>query len=153
MEFRGGVRTEGVIFGMVTFAQKTALGLGIGALGVLLDFIGYRPNEIQSADTLENIRFLFTLVPAGFAFAAGLLIAFYPRGSFSRCSSRSSKGLPATWRRPRRLAMPRKAKSVDDARLRGAKKLGGSDRVGLAAQLLAVRRQNIWRRCRRRLAE
>jgi GPH family glycoside/pentoside/hexuronide:cation symporter len=77
-EFRGGVRTEGVIFGLVTFAQKTALGLGIGALGVLLDFIGYQANEEQSASTLNNIRFLFTLVPAGFALAAGALIALYP---------------------------------------------------------------------------
>lgn len=77
-EFRTGVRTEGMIFGLVTFAQKAALGLGIGFLGVLLEAIGYRANEAQSPETLDRIRLLFTLVPAALIAGSAVLIRWYP---------------------------------------------------------------------------
>lgn len=77
-EFRAGIRTEGVIFGLVTFAQKAALGIGIGLLGILLEIIGYRANAVQSADTLASIRLLFTIVPASLVLCSAVLIFRYP---------------------------------------------------------------------------
>ncbi|WP_375392889.1 MFS transporter [uncultured Sphingomonas sp.] len=77
-EWRTGERTEGVVFGLVLFAQKVALGIGIGLLGVLLDVIGYHANEVQSAATLAGIKTLLSLVPAMLGLAATATILFYP---------------------------------------------------------------------------
>ena len=77
-EFRAGVRVEGAIYGMATLAQKVALGIGVGFLGVLLDLIGYRPNAVQAPSTLEGLRVLATLVPAGLAALGGLIVWRYP---------------------------------------------------------------------------
>jgi GPH family glycoside/pentoside/hexuronide:cation symporter len=77
-EWRSGVRTEGAIYGVVTLAQKVALGIGVGLLGVLLQAIGYRPNEVQSPDTVFGIRVLVALGPAILASCGGLLMWFYP---------------------------------------------------------------------------
>lgn len=101
-EFRGGVRTEGVIFGLVTFAQKAALGLGIGLLGVLLELIGYRANEQQTPATLADIRILFSLVPAAALILSAALIYWYPldgrlHGRLVRVlSRRRSRATPTT---------------------------------------------------------
>lgn len=77
-QFRTGVRAEGAIYGLVSLTQKIALGLGVGLLGILLDWVGYRPNEHQTAGTLSGIRVLLTLVPAGIASLVAATIAFYP---------------------------------------------------------------------------
>lgn len=77
-EWRTGERTEGVVFGLVLFAQKVALGIGIGLLGVLLDTVGYRANQVQSPATLAGIKTLLTLVPAVLGLAATATIIFYP---------------------------------------------------------------------------
>jgi len=77
-EWRSGFRTEGAIYGVVTLAQKVALGVGVGLLGVLLELIGYRPNAEQGPDTVFGIRVLVALVPATLAACGGLLMWFYP---------------------------------------------------------------------------
>ncbi len=45
-EWRSGVRVESMIFGAVTFAQKTAVALSAIILGLLLDVIGYQANAV-----------------------------------------------------------------------------------------------------------
>lgn len=80
-EFRTGTRAEGVVFGLTTFAQKAALGLGIGLLGVLLDGIGYRANAVQAPSTLAGLRLMFTLVPAALVLASAAVIYWYPLDS------------------------------------------------------------------------
>lgn len=77
-QFRTGVRADGAIFGFVIFSQKIALGLGTGLVGLLLEGIGYVPNQTQVPTTLEGIRALFTLVPLTLGLIAGALIWFYP---------------------------------------------------------------------------
>jgi glycoside/pentoside/hexuronide:cation symporter, GPH family len=77
-EWKSGTRAEGAIFGLVIFSQKVALGLGTGLIGLLLDQIGYRPNQPQDAATIEGIRAIFTLVPLTLGLCAGALIWFYP---------------------------------------------------------------------------
>lgn len=77
-EWKTGARAEGAIYGLVSLTQKMALGLGIGLLGVLLDGVGYRPNLVQTKETLNNMRVMLTLAPAAMASMVGALIWFYP---------------------------------------------------------------------------
>jgi len=62
-EWRSGIRAESFIFGIGIFFQKLALGLAAGLLGVALDFVGFRPNLEQSAETLAGIKFIIIFFP------------------------------------------------------------------------------------------
>ena len=66
-EWKSGVRAEAVIYGIMTFAQKVSLGIAVGILGLALDFIGFRANEVQAPETIEGFRYLISLVPMSFA--------------------------------------------------------------------------------------
>lgn len=77
-EWRTGKRTEGAIFGLMSFAQKIAFGLGTGMIGVLLDHFDYHANQAQSARTLHGIVVLYGLGPLLLFAASIALIIFYP---------------------------------------------------------------------------
>ncbi|HAI76217.1 MAG TPA: hypothetical protein DCM08_08205 [Microscillaceae bacterium] len=82
-EWKTGIRAEGVIFGLYSFAQKVALGVGVGILGLLLSAFGYQsPQEgqiiSQTPDALAGIRFILTVVSSLGAVAGILFIYFYP---------------------------------------------------------------------------
>ena len=77
-EWTTGVRNESLVFGLISFAQKVSFGLAAGLLGVLLDGIGYRANEIQSEETLWGIKAIMTLLPASIGVMSIGLIWFYP---------------------------------------------------------------------------
>ena len=77
-EWKTGVRAEGATFGLVVFAQKVALGLGIGALGIALDAIGYRANAVQTPETLASLQMLLTVPSAALGLASVAIIRFYP---------------------------------------------------------------------------
>lgn len=77
-EWRSGVRTESLVFGLTVLGQKVALGLGAGALGLALTHVGYVPNVAQSAETLEGIKALMFWVPLAGVLAAAGLISLYP---------------------------------------------------------------------------
>ncbi len=73
-----GTRAEGAIFGFIIFSQKVALGIGTGMLGVILDQIGYRANQAQTAQTLDGILAMYTLAPFTLGALAAGCIWFYP---------------------------------------------------------------------------
>jgi GPH family glycoside/pentoside/hexuronide:cation symporter len=77
-EWRSRVRAEGMIFGLVSFIQKAALGLAVGLLGEVLAAIGYVANRPQGPETLANLRLMMLVAPLGFALAAASFVAFYP---------------------------------------------------------------------------
>lgn len=77
-EWKTGTRTEGAIFGLIGFSQKVALGLGTGLIGVLLDLIGYVPNQAQSAQTLRGIVLLYGAGPLLLFAGSFLVIWAYP---------------------------------------------------------------------------
>jgi GPH family glycoside/pentoside/hexuronide:cation symporter len=77
-EWKSGVRTEGAIFGLVSFAQKVAFGLGTGMIGVLLDQFGYVANQAQSTATLRGIIGTYTIGPLLLFAASALAIWWYP---------------------------------------------------------------------------
>jgi GPH family glycoside/pentoside/hexuronide:cation symporter len=55
-----------------------AESLQFGLLGILLDSIGYRANQPQSAATLGGLTLILTVVPAMLAALSGLIMYFYP---------------------------------------------------------------------------
>lgn len=72
-EWKTGVRAEGVIYGLMAFAQKVSLGVAVGILGIGLDLVGYRANEVQTPEAEEGLRYLVSLVPMAFYIVCLLL--------------------------------------------------------------------------------
>jgi GPH family glycoside/pentoside/hexuronide:cation symporter len=77
-EWRSGVRTESMVFGLATLGQKTALGLGAGFLGLALAHVGYVSNAQQSVETIEGIKQMMFWIPLAGGLLTVALIAFYP---------------------------------------------------------------------------
>lgn len=77
-EWKTGVRTEGAIFGLVSFAQKVAFGLGTGLIGIVLDQFGYVANQVQSDGTLRGIIATYCLGPMFLFAASAIAIWWYP---------------------------------------------------------------------------
>ncbi|WBW96820.1 MFS transporter [Oceanirhabdus sp. W0125-5] len=73
MELKTGIRAEGVIWSTQTFIAKTGGALAGILLGILLKFIEYVPNEVQTVSTINGLHGILTLVPA-----AALLLALVP---------------------------------------------------------------------------
>lgn len=76
-EWKTGVRTESLIFGLVVLGQKAALGAAAGALGVALDAIGYHANEAMTPATVTGLRTMMLAIPLGGVLLSLLLIHFY----------------------------------------------------------------------------
>lgn len=79
-EWRTGVRTESLVFGVAVFGQKIALGIGAGGLGLALSQIGYVANAEQSAETLDGLRQIMLWLPLWGTLLSAMLIALYPVG-------------------------------------------------------------------------
>jgi GPH family glycoside/pentoside/hexuronide:cation symporter len=63
-EFMTGVRAEAKIVGFATFAQKSAVGINALLMGLMLDFVHFRPNAEQKASALFGIKAIMSLFPA-----------------------------------------------------------------------------------------
>jgi GPH family glycoside/pentoside/hexuronide:cation symporter len=77
-EWRTGVRSESLAFGLLVLGQKASLGLGAGFLGMTLARTGYVADGVQSAQTLDAIKNMMLWAPLIGGVIAGALIAFYP---------------------------------------------------------------------------
>lgn len=77
-EWKTGVRTESLVFGLAVLGQKVALGLGAGFLGLALAHIGYVANAEQAPETIEGIKRMMFWFPLGGWVVSVSLIAFYP---------------------------------------------------------------------------
>jgi GPH family glycoside/pentoside/hexuronide:cation symporter len=99
-EWKTGVRSEGAIFGLISFAQKVALGVGTGSVGLLLDQFGYVANAAQSATTLHGIVAMYALGPGALFAASAAAIWFYPINAATH--GRLVRAIQ--WRRARRIA-------------------------------------------------
>lgn len=76
-QWRTGVRAEGVIFGVIAFVQKAALGLSVGILGELLSLVGFVPSAAQTPSTLSAMHMLLTVGPLIMLALGMIAIAFY----------------------------------------------------------------------------
>jgi len=77
-QLKTGVRADSVVFGLAQFVLKTSIGIGAGALGYLLGFVGYEANIQQSADTLSGMRNILVVVPVLLQIGACLVLLAYP---------------------------------------------------------------------------
>ena len=77
-ELRSGVRDDGILFGLCQFISKAGSGLGVGMIGLLLSFIGYSANEVQSEEALQGIRMAAFLIPAVCSLGSIAIITLYP---------------------------------------------------------------------------
>jgi len=77
-QWKTGIRAEGVIAGLGLLSLKVSLGLGSWALGMLLQYIGYVPNAIQSAATRQALHLITSLSPAITFSCIALIIWWYP---------------------------------------------------------------------------
>ena len=65
----------------MTFAQKSSIAIAALILGILLTAINFTPNEIQTAETLDDLKNIMALIPtAGIAISI-FLMYFYPISS------------------------------------------------------------------------
>lgn len=80
-EIRNGVREDGSVYALYSFARKLGQAIAAGASGWLLTMIGYIPGSAagQTQQVLGGIFAIATLVPAaGFALLAGVMGLWYP---------------------------------------------------------------------------
>lgn len=99
-EWRSGSRGEGGLFGLIAFSQKVALGVGTGLIGLLLDIIGYVPNQAQSSGALRGIILMYGAGPLVLFLASVAVIWAYPLDR--QTHSRLVRAID--WRRRRRGA-------------------------------------------------
>ena len=80
-ELRNGVREDGSVYALYSFARKLGQGVSAGLSGWLLTMIGYVPGAAggQTQSVLSGIFSIATLVPAaGFALLSLILFFWYP---------------------------------------------------------------------------
>jgi len=83
-ELKTGIREDGVVYSLYSFARKTGQALAAGASGWLLDRIGYQTGIAdvgtgQAEEVLEGIFNISTLIPAaGFFILSIILFFWYP---------------------------------------------------------------------------
>jgi len=78
-EIKNGVREDGSIYAMYSFARKLGQAASAGASGILLSLIGYSQQTAFDPGVLNGIFNISTLVPAiGFGALALVLWFYYP---------------------------------------------------------------------------
>jgi GPH family glycoside/pentoside/hexuronide:cation symporter len=76
-EWKNGRRTTALVFSTVQFSHKMGLAVGAGLAGIILSWFGFVANEVQSAESMFGIRFMFSLFPTIFALLGVGAIYFY----------------------------------------------------------------------------
>ena len=77
-EVKTGIRSESSLYGFMTFAQKGSIAFAIIILGIVLDYIGFKANELQSESTIESMKAIMTIIPTIGVATSLIIIYFYP---------------------------------------------------------------------------
>ena len=77
-ELRHGTRKEGQFIGLWSISKKCSAAVGAGIALEVLNFFGYRPNEVQTPETIFALRFLYAGVPCLCNFIAMVIAWRYP---------------------------------------------------------------------------
>lgn len=78
-ELKNGIREDGSVYALYSFARKLGQAASAGLSGALLSIIGYTKATAFDPDVVEGIFNITTLVPAiGFALLAAVLWFWYP---------------------------------------------------------------------------
>ena len=76
-EWKSGRRATGLVFSAASFAQKLGWAIGGAGTGWLLAFFGYQPNVAQSAETINGIMLMMSVIPSVGAVLAVAALWFY----------------------------------------------------------------------------
>jgi GPH family glycoside/pentoside/hexuronide:cation symporter len=81
-EWKNRRRATGLVFSAATFSQKMGVALGAALTGWILDWIGYQPPQAgvevsQTLLTLNGLKLMMSLLPAGLLVAAAVSLCFY----------------------------------------------------------------------------
>lgn len=76
-EWRTGRRATAMTFAAATFAQKLGTAVAVATIGSVFTALGYVANTAQSGGSLAGIVALMSLIPAGFAVVAVLVMCCY----------------------------------------------------------------------------
>ena len=78
-EIKNGVREDGSIYALYSFARKLGQAASAGLTGLMLTLIGYTQDSAFDGGVLEGIFNISTLIPAlGFGLLALILWFWYP---------------------------------------------------------------------------
>ena len=78
-EIKNGVREDGSIYAMYSFARKLGQAASAGVSGLLLTLVGYSQESAFDRAVLERVFNVSTLVPAiGFGLLSLILLLWYP---------------------------------------------------------------------------
>lgn len=78
-EIKNGVREDGSVYALYSFARKIGQAAAAGVSGFLLTFIGYTQETAFDTEVVNGIFNISTLVPAvGFVLLAAILWFWYP---------------------------------------------------------------------------
>ena len=77
-QWKFGQRATGLVIAGIMFAIKMGVAVG-GFLGLyILGQYGYNKDLPITPETIEGIRLLFSIIPAGFILVCGVILCFYP---------------------------------------------------------------------------
>ena len=77
-EWKKGRRTTGLIFSASTMSQKIGWALGSYIALNLMAQVGFAPNVAQSADSIDGLILLFSIIPAIMGVLSIIILYFYP---------------------------------------------------------------------------
>jgi len=77
-EWKKGRRATGLVFSASIFSQKEGWAIGAAVGMGLLSWVGFKANVEQTPATLEGLKWLMSLIPAGFGIISIILVMFYP---------------------------------------------------------------------------
>ncbi|MDZ7369609.1 MAG: MFS transporter [candidate division KSB1 bacterium] len=77
-EWKRGRRATGLVFSASTMSQKIGWALGAFVALKLMASVGFTPNQEQSVSSVQGLRLLFSLIPAGLGIISFLLMILYP---------------------------------------------------------------------------
>lgn len=77
-EWKQKIRSTGLIFSASTMSQKIGWALGAFVALTLMAQLGFKPNEVQSFESVRGLLLLFTLIPAGVGLLSIIISMAYP---------------------------------------------------------------------------
>ena len=77
-QWKTGIRSEAIVFGFTTFAQKVSIGIAGWILGFLLTATGYESGGVQSAETVSGLLVIMSMIPLALILSEAVLIWRYP---------------------------------------------------------------------------
>jgi oligogalacturonide transporter len=77
-EFKTGQRREGLYFGIISFSRKISVAIMLWLVGIVLSWIGYVPDAVQTDRAIFGIRMLYAEGTALFLFISIILAYLLP---------------------------------------------------------------------------